>query len=70
MAGAERLSYSRHIPVAHESDVLVAGGGPAGVAAALAAALMVESDVDSRGVEVGALQARLKATGGFLPNCA
>ena len=30
--------YSRSIPVAHDVDVFVAGGGPAGVCAALAAA--------------------------------
>ncbi len=33
-----RLSFSREIPVRHEVDVFVAGGGPAGVAAAIAAA--------------------------------
>jgi hypothetical protein len=32
------LAFQREIPVRHEVDVLVAGGGPAGVAAALAAA--------------------------------
>lgn len=32
------LAYRRELPVRHETDVLVAGGGPAGVAAALAAA--------------------------------
>ena len=31
------LQFSRSIPVRHEVDVLVAGGGPAGVAAAIAA---------------------------------
>ena len=32
------ISYRRELAVRYESDVLVAGGGPAGVAAALAAA--------------------------------
>ncbi len=32
------LSYSRDLPIRYDVDVLVAGGGPAGVAAALAAA--------------------------------
>ena len=31
------ITYTRSIPVRHEVDVFVAGGGPAGVAAALAA---------------------------------
>ena len=33
----ENVSYQREIPVRHTVDVLVAGGGPAGIAAALAA---------------------------------
>ena len=32
------LSFARQVPVRHEVDVMVAGGGPAGVAAAVAAA--------------------------------
>jgi len=32
------IRFSRDIPVRHETDILVAGGGPAGIAAALAAA--------------------------------
>ncbi|MBM4047396.1 MAG: FAD-dependent oxidoreductase, partial [Planctomycetes bacterium] len=32
------LSFTRRIPIRHEVDVFVAGGGPAGCAAALAAA--------------------------------
>ncbi|MBR5751897.1 MAG: FAD-dependent oxidoreductase [Clostridia bacterium] len=32
------ISYSRQIPVKHEADVFVAGGGPAGISAAVAAA--------------------------------
>ena len=37
-APAGAVVYSRSIPVAHDVDVFVAGGGPAGVCAALAAA--------------------------------
>jgi len=33
-----KLTFKREIPIRHEVDVFVAGGGPAGVAAALAAA--------------------------------
>ncbi|RKY92903.1 FAD-dependent oxidoreductase, partial [candidate division KSB1 bacterium] len=32
------LSYQRSLRVRYEADILVAGGGPAGVAAAVAAA--------------------------------
>lgn len=35
---SRELSYQRELEVRHEPDVLVAGGGPAGIAAALAAA--------------------------------
>lgn len=34
----EKINFSRDIPIRHEVDIFVAGGGPAGVAAALAAA--------------------------------
>ena len=37
-APAGAVVYSRSIPVAHDVDVFVAGGGPTGVCAALAAA--------------------------------
>jgi len=37
-AGADEVTLQRRIPVRHDLDVFVAGGGPAGVAAALAAA--------------------------------
>lgn len=36
--GFGTLTYSREIPVAHVCDVLVVGGGPAGIAASIAAA--------------------------------
>ena len=38
MAKPEPFTFSREIPVREEADVLVAGGGPAGVTAAVAAA--------------------------------
>ncbi len=38
MAKGEKISFHRDIPVRHEVEVFVAGGGPAGVAAAVAAA--------------------------------
>ena len=37
-SGRGGIAYSRTIPLVHEVDVFVAGGGPAGVCAALAAA--------------------------------
>jgi len=37
-APQKEVVFQRHIPVRHEVDVFIAGGGPAGVAAALAAA--------------------------------
>jgi len=40
-----------------------------GQAAGVAAAIAVEKDADTRGFDVAELQARLKATGAFLPNC-
>jgi ribulose 1,5-bisphosphate synthetase/thiazole synthase len=40
-----------------------------GQAAGMAAALMVETGKDSRGIDVKTLQRRLKAMGGYLPNC-
>lgn len=38
MQTRDTITFSRDIPVRHEADVLVAGGGPAGAAAALTAA--------------------------------
>ena len=39
-----------------------------GQAAGMAAALAVECKTGTRGVDVGQLQTRLKALGGYLPN--
>jgi len=39
-----------------------------GQAVGVAAAMMVEADTDSRGIDVADLQARLKAVGAYLPN--
>ncbi|GAF96810.1 unnamed protein product, partial [marine sediment metagenome] len=38
MAGGGSLRFQREIPIRHDVEVFVAGGGPAGVAAAVAAA--------------------------------
>lgn len=38
MSNTAKLNWQREIPVRHEVDVFVAGGGPAGLAAAIAAA--------------------------------
>jgi hypothetical protein len=38
MTDAERISYAKDVPVAAEADVLVVGGGPAGIAAAVSSA--------------------------------
>jgi hypothetical protein len=37
MAASTQVQFSRNIPVRHEVDVFIAGGGPSGVAAAVAA---------------------------------
>jgi FAD dependent oxidoreductase len=37
MSDNSRLQYNKSIPVRYQTDVLIAGGGPAGIAAALAA---------------------------------
>ena len=60
------LTLSRDIPLRQPVDVLVAGGGPAGVAAAVTAAMA--SAVDTRSIPVAGLQAKLRAMGAFLPN--
>ena len=38
MAEVDKIQFSREVPVRHDVDVCIAGGGPAGVSAALAAA--------------------------------
>jgi NADPH-dependent 2,4-dienoyl-CoA reductase/sulfur reductase-like enzyme len=84
-AGAEgpqnEVTFHRRIPVRHEVDVFVAGGGPAGIAAAVAAArqgarvFLAERNTCLGGmgtagdVPVAQLQHRLKALGAYLPNC-
>lgn len=62
------LSYQRDLKVRHEPDVLVAGGGPAGIAAALAAAMVAQTGNDTRIIEIRDLQIRLKTMGAYLPN--
>ncbi len=39
-----------------------------GQAAGIAAAMTVQSKTDTRGIDIQELQARLKATGAYLPN--
>ena len=58
------IAYSRTLPVKVETDVFVAGGGAAGMAAAMAAA----GAHDVHAVDVKALQGRLAAFGAYLPN--
>jgi len=47
---------SRNIPVMAETDVLVVGSGPAGLSAALAAAVSVKDNVDCRDVNISTVQ--------------
>ena len=57
------ITYTRNIPLRHEVDVFVAGGGPSGVAAALAASRLGKKVflAESQGVLGGA------ATAGLVP---
>lgn len=58
------VRLGREIPVRHDVDVFIARGGPAGVAAALAA----RGDASVHDVNVRELQGRLKEMGAYLPN--
>jgi len=62
--GKAMLSYQRNLEVRYDAEVLVVGGGPAGIAAAMA----VQAGPDTRSIDVRELQARLKAMGAYLPN--
>ncbi len=57
------MIYQKEIKVKYEADVFVAGGGAAGVAAALAC----ESE-DVRKVNIDALKESLVKLGAYLPN--
>jgi len=64
MPESSQLTITRTVAVRHDVDVFVAGGGPAGVAAAVAAA----NDGDTRRVDIKELQRRLRSAGACLPN--
>ena len=55
----QSLSFSRELEIRHEVDVFIAGGGPAGCAAAIAAA---------RQADVRQIQRLLRSMGMYLPN--
>jgi 2-polyprenyl-6-methoxyphenol hydroxylase-like FAD-dependent oxidoreductase len=55
---------TQEVPVRCRVEILVAGGGPAGMAAAMA----VEERTHVRGISVSVLQRALLDIGAFLPN--
>ena len=57
------MEYTKKVNIKYEVDVFVAGGGAAGVAAALAC-----DTADTRSIDVKELQAKLKELGAYLPN--
>jgi flavin-dependent dehydrogenase len=62
------VTFRRRIPLRHRVGVLVAGGGPAGVAAAVTAARQGVRVLLVEGQSCRELQARLKDMGAFVPN--
>lgn len=62
------MLYQKEISVKYETDVFVAGGGPSGVAAAVAAAALAVEKEDTISVKVSELQNSLKKLGAYLPN--
>ena len=57
------MLFQTELSVKYDVDVFVAGGGAAGVAAAIAA-----EHGDVRSVDIGDLQDALKNMGAYLPN--
>ena len=58
------IVYSKGISEKYSVDICVAGGGPSGIAAAVAA----RAGCGTRDISVVELQRRLRDIGGFLPN--
>ena len=54
---------ARATPVMAETDVLVVGGGPGGLSAALAAAVSLENGTTCRDVDVSLVQSALEKQG-------
>ena len=61
------MVYSKSLNYKYETDVFVAGGGPSGVAAAVAASLAFETK-DVRKISVKKLQENLVKLGAYIPN--
>ncbi len=57
------MDYKRKLTNKYETDVFVAGGGAAGVGAALAC-----ETGDTRSIDIKKLQENLKKLGAYLPN--
>ena len=53
------IQYQRILKVRKEYDVLVAGAGPAGICAAVAAALCAKKNCDTRNLQISELQETL-----------
>ena len=61
-------TFQREIPIEEGYDLLVAGGGPAGTAAAGTAAVQtIEADRSACDIDVRKLTASLRKQGAYLP---
>ncbi len=63
----DALRLRREVPVRHDVDVFVAGGGPAGVAGA-GAAMAAAGEGAPRAIDIPHLQQRLRTMGAYLPD--